>query len=209
MSRVGLAVGGVVGCTTRGAGAGTGLGGVRVGERERVVGDFVASDGMEVGGASDMKVEGGAGAGVDCWAAGTGVDATGGGANENEGVADRGGVGRGVGAKVTFLSNQLDCLVTSGVETEANAGAGIEAAGARGDLPREEVNAEPEVEGVELILGLLNAGAGLKACTGAAALDDRLVDDADTPCFPLTISTSDRPSRLAVIDFHRRVYGAS
>jgi hypothetical protein len=71
------------------------------------------------------------------------------------------------------------------------------------------VHAEPEVEGVELMLGLLNAGADLKVCTGADVFDGMLVDEADTPCFPLTISTSDKPSRLAVIDFHRRVYGAS
>lgn len=69
------------------------------------------------------------------------------------------------------------------------------------------MNAEPELEGVELMLGRLNAGAGLKVGTGADILVG--ADEARTPCLPFTISTNDRPSRFAVIDFHRRVYGAS
>jgi hypothetical protein len=73
-------------------------------------------------------------------------------------------------------------------------------------LPSDEVNADPEVEGVEVILGLLNAGAGLEVKTGAgtAGLVEP-VDEVRTPCSPLTISTSESPLRLAVIDFHRRV----
>jgi hypothetical protein len=73
---------------------------------------------------------------------------------------------------------------------------------------KDEVNAEPEVEGVELIVGRLNAGAGLKVGTGAGGLI-AVSEEARTPCLPLTISTRERPSRLAVMDFQRRVYGAS
>lgn len=72
------------------------------------------------------------------------------------------------------------------------------------------MNADPEVEGVELMAGRLNAGAGLNVGAGTAGLvvvDD--VEEASTPCLPLTMSTNERPSRFAVIDFQRRVYGAS
>jgi hypothetical protein len=75
-------------------------------------------------------------------------------------------------------------------------------------LPNDEVNAEPEVEGVEVIFGRLNEGAGLKVETGAGCLAVA-VDEARTPCLPLTISTSERPFRFSVIAFQRRVYGAS
>ena len=70
------------------------------------------------------------------------------------------------------------------------------------------MNAEPEVEGVEVIFGRLNEGAGLKVVIGAGGLALG-VDEAMTPCLPLTISTSERPFRFAVIAFQRRVYGAS
>jgi hypothetical protein len=76
-------------------------------------------------------------------------------------------------------------------------------------LPIEKLNAAPEVEGVELMPGRLNADAcfgavdtGIRAGTGT---DARVVFGGKTPCLPLTISTSEIPLRFAVIDFHRLV----
>jgi len=100
-------------------GAGTGLGEGGIGEKEGVVGDLIAGEEVGAGGASDINVGGGAGTVEGVWTAGAGAGETGGGANENVGAVG-GGVGTGVGAKVTFLSNQLDSF--GSVETGAGAG---------------------------------------------------------------------------------------
>ena len=211
MSILGVGVGADMG----GATEDTGRGGVGAGETGGVVGDLVAKEGAIAGGASEAK-RGGAGdsaggAGVMGFGAGAGKEEeTGGGANVNAGV-EGGGVGVGVGAKVTFLSNQLGCLTGSaGVGTGAGANANAWGGGdGWAGFPNDAVNAEPEVEGVELMFGRLNEGACLKDVTGADDLVVVVEDDARTPCLPLTISTSERPFRFSVIAFQRRVYGAS
>ena len=165
MSTVGLIVCGVGDCTEIGAGVGTRLDGLGIGVTESPVGDLLRSVGVGAGGANEKDDEGGWDAAGGVWTADTGAGETASGVNENVGAVG-GGVETGVGAKVTFLSNQLGSFGAVGVAV----GAGVTTGPAGGwgcgcgglPMEREEENAEPEDEGVEVMLGRLNDGAGLK-----------------------------------------------
>lgn len=64
-----------------------------------------------------------------------------------------GGEGTGVWAKVTFLSKKLGCFVAGGTSGVATTGVGAGPEAGEEPLPVAKRNAEPDVEGVELIPG--------------------------------------------------------